>query len=44
VTPGKFVKETVRTMSYTPTLATFIEDKVKVVPEIVRKLRDSESV
>ena len=32
-TPGKFVKETVMSTLCTPTSATFVVDKVRVVPE-----------
>ena len=44
VTPGKFAKETVRFTLCTPTSATFVVYKVRVVPKSVRKLRDGEIV
>lgn len=38
VTPGKLANETVILTVNTPTSATFVVDKVRVVPESVRKL------
>ena len=35
--PEKLANETVSSTSYTLTSATFVVDKVRVVPEIVRK-------